>query len=152
MASPAGGVESGLAVGIVAVLEGGDLVEGKGSRVPNPAQPPSGGTFGGRGADLFAVKDGPGPGAHFVLVSAGDDSAAIVERARSLCPGSRFCQVYGWSEASAIPSELPLSNEARRQLRFSYLAPRNGNPEAVFFDCRLFAQPATGRCLPAARP
>ncbi|WP_226660512.1 cell wall hydrolase [Alteriqipengyuania lutimaris] len=93
-----------------------------------------------------------GPGAHFVLVGAGDDPAAIVAQARTLCPGSRFCQVYGWSEASAIPSELPLSNEARRQLRFSYLAPRNGNPEAVFFDCRLFSQPATGRCLPAARP
>ena len=91
-------------------------------------------------------------GAHFVLVGAGDDPAAIVAQARTLCPGERFCQVYGWSEASAIPSELPLSNEARRQLRFSYLAPRNGNPEAVFFDCRLFAQPATGRCLPAARP
>jgi len=99
-----------------------------------------------------AAPQGPGPGAHFVLVGAGDDPAAIVAQARTLCPGERFCQVYGWSEASAIPSELPLSNEARRQLRFSYLAPRNGNPEAVFFDCRLFAQPATGRCLPAARP
>lgn len=99
-----------------------------------------------------AAPQGPGPGAHFVLVGAGDDPAAIVAQARTLCPGERFCQVYGWSEPSAIPSELPLSNEARRQLRFSYLAPRSGNPEAVFFDCRLFSQPATGRCLPAARP
>jgi spore germination cell wall hydrolase CwlJ-like protein len=103
-------------------------------------------------APAQAAPQGPGPGAHFVLVGSGDDPAAIIAQARTLCPGSRFCQVYGWSEASAIPSELPLSNEARRQLRFSYLAPRNGNAEAVFFDCRLFAQPATGRCLPAARP
>ncbi|MBD58732.1 MAG: cell wall hydrolase [Citromicrobium sp.] len=95
---------------------------------------------------------GPGPGAHFVLVSAGDDPAAIVERARSLCPGSRFCQVYGWSDAGAIPSELPLGGDARRQLRFSYLAPRNGNAEAIYFDCRLFAETAGGRCLPSARP
>ncbi|MBB3032638.1 cell wall hydrolase [Alteriqipengyuania lutimaris] len=95
---------------------------------------------------------GPGPGAHFVLVSAADDPAAVLDRARTLCPGSRFCQVYGWSEASAIPAQLPLPDAARRQLRFSYLAPRNGNAEAVFFDCRLFGQPATGRCLPAARP
>ena len=95
---------------------------------------------------------GPGPGAHFVLVSAGDDPAAVLDRARTLCPGSRFCQVYGWTDAGAIPSELPLSDAARRQLRFSYLAPRNGNPEAVYFDCRLFAQPADARCLPSARP
>lgn len=95
---------------------------------------------------------GPGPGAHFVLVGSGDDPGAIVARARGLCPGERFCQVYGWSEAGAIPSELPLTNDARRQLRFSYLAPRNGNPEAIYFDCRLFAQPAEGRCMPSARP
>ena len=75
-----------------------------------------------------------------------------VERARSLCPGSRFCQVYGWSDAGAIPSELPLGGDARRQLRFSYLAPRNGNAEAIYFDCRLFAETAGGRCLPSARP
>ena len=93
-----------------------------------------------------------GPGAHFVLVGAGDDPAAILAKARTLCPGDRFCQVYGWSEAGAIPTELPLPDAARRQLRFSYLAPRNGNAEAVFFDCRLFADPPDGRCLPAARP
>lgn len=95
---------------------------------------------------------GPGPGAHFVIVSAADDPAAILARARTLCPGERFCQVYGWDNASAIPTELPLPSEARRQLRFSYLAPRNGNPEAVYFDCRLFADAAGGRCLPSARP
>lgn len=94
----------------------------------------------------------PGPGAHFVLVSAADDPAAIIERARTLCPGTRFCQVYGWSDAGAIPTELPLSGEARRQLRFSYLPARSGNPEAIYFDCRLFADAAGGRCLPNARP
>ena len=99
-----------------------------------------------------ASSSGPGPGAHFVLVGAADDPAAIMARARTLCPGARFCQVYGWTDAGAIPVELPLSSEARRQLRFSYLAPRNGNAEAVYFDCRLFAQPSEGRCLPAARP
>lgn len=91
------------------------------------------------------------PSAHFVLVGSGDDPAVIVAEARTLCPGSRFCQVYGWSDPGTIPRELPLSGEARRQLRFSYLAPRDGNAEAIFFDCRLFADPAEGRCLPAAR-
>ncbi|GAB5347332.1 cell wall hydrolase [Alteriqipengyuania sp. 357] len=105
-----------------------------------------------RAAQTSGSSPGPGPGAHFVLVGSGDDPAAVVANARTLCPGDRFCQVYGWSEASAIPAELPLPDAARRQLRFSYLAPRNGNPEAVFFDCRLFGQPSTGRCLPATRP
>jgi len=99
-----------------------------------------------------ATPAGPGPGAHFVLVGSGDDPAAIIERARALCPGNRFCQVYGWSDAGAIPGELPLTSEARRQLRFSYVAPRNGNDETVYFDCRLFPDPADGRCLPTARP
>ena len=94
----------------------------------------------------------PGPTAHFVMVRSGEDTAAIISEARTLCPGNRFCQVYGWSDPGAIPSELPLSGEARRQLRFSYLAPRDGNAEAIFFDCRLFADPSEGRCMPAARP
>ena len=66
-----------------------DLVEGKGSRVPNPAQPPSGGTFGGRGADLFSIKDGPGPGAHDVR--AADASQRAVWRQNKLAStASRF--------------------------------------------------------------
>lgn len=94
----------------------------------------------------------PAPGVHFVLVSAADSPAALVERARALCPGDRYCQVYGWSDPSAIPAALPLGNEARRSLSFSFLPARQGNGEAIFFDCRTFPSPATGRCLPRARP
>ena len=66
-----------------------DLVEGKDLRVANPKQPPSGGTFGGRGADLFSVKDGPGPGAHDVR--AADASQRAVWRQNKLAStASRF--------------------------------------------------------------
>jgi hypothetical protein len=67
-----------------------DLVEGKGSRIENPKQPPSGGTFGGRSAaGLFAVKDGPGPGAHDVR--AADASQRAVWRQNKLAStASRF--------------------------------------------------------------
>ncbi len=92
------------------------------------------------------------PGVHFVLVSGSDSPAELVARARALCPGDRFCQVYGWSDGDAVPTALPLSGEARRALRFSFLPARAGNAEAIYFDCRLFHEPAPGSCLPQARP
>ncbi len=92
------------------------------------------------------------PGVHFVLVARGDSPQTLVERARALCPGDAYCQVYGWDEAAAIPAELPLTGEARRALRFSFLPARNGNAEAIYFDCRIFASPPVGACLPRARP
>ena len=92
------------------------------------------------------------PGVHFVLLSGSESPAALAEKARTLCPGDRFCQVYGWSEDSAIPTQLPLSETARRELRFSFLPARAGNAEAIFFDCRLFPAPGIGACLPRARP
>lgn len=104
-------------------------------------------------ADASAASPGsPAPGVHFVLVARGDSPQTLVERARALCPGDAYCQVYGWDDAAAIPAELPLSDDARRSLRFSFLPARNGNVEAIYFDCRIFASPPVGACIPRARP
>ena len=99
-----------------------------------------------------ASPDSGDPRVHFVLVARTEDPVALVEQARSLCPGGGFCQVYGWSESAAIPSALPLSAQARQALRFSFLPARSGNPEAIFFDCQAFPAPTIGRCLPRPRP
>ncbi|KZX54381.1 cell wall hydrolase [Erythrobacter sp. HI00D59] len=90
-----------------------------------------------------------GAGVHFVLVAPSDSPAALVERARSLCSGGGYCRVQGWSEAEQIPTQLPLSEAARRSLRFSFVASNANGGEAVFFDCRLFPSPPSGTCLPA---
>ena len=90
-----------------------------------------------------------GAGVHFVLVAPSDSPAALVERARSLCSGGGYCRVQGWSEAEQIPAQLPLSEAARRSLRFSFVASNANGGEAVFFDCRLFPSPQSGTCLPA---
>jgi spore germination cell wall hydrolase CwlJ-like protein len=94
----------------------------------------------------------PAPGVHFVLVSGSESAVALIEKARSLCPGDRYCQVYGWSRAEDIPAKLPLPSISRQFLRFSFLPARNGNGEAVYFDCQLFPTPAIGACLPRAKP
>lgn len=94
----------------------------------------------------------PDPGVHFVLVSGSDSPQALVDRARALCPGNRYCQVYGWSRASDMPGELPLPFAARSTLRFSYLPARQGRDPIIYFDCRLFPDPGIGTCLPQARP
>lgn len=92
----------------------------------------------------------PAPGVHFVLVGSGDSPDTLVEKARALCPGDRYCQVYGWDDPSAIPAKLPLSSTARAKLRFSFLPARSGNGEVAYFDCRLFPAPTAGSCLPRA--
>ncbi len=121
---------------------------------PAPAQLSSAGP-GAASRTPAARRPAPGspvPGVHFVRVSAADAPEALVERARALCPGDRYCQVYGWTQEAAIPTQLPLSGEARHALRFSFLPSRQGNAETVYFDCRLFPSPGSGRCLPRARP
>ncbi len=99
--------------------------------------------------DTGSAPSSPGAGVHFVLVSPGDSPAALVERARGLCLGEGYCRVQGWSDAAKIPAELPLTDEARHTLRFSFVAASAGSEEAVFFDCRTFPAPAVGTCLPA---
>ncbi len=92
---------------------------------------------------------GPGAGVHFVLVSPGDSPAALVERGRSLCAGGGYCRVQGWSDPAQVPASLPLTDAARRSLRFSFAAANANGGEAIFFDCRLFSAPDIGTCLPA---
>ena len=89
----------------------------------------------------------PGAGVHFVIVGPSDAPRALVDRARSLCAGGGYCRVQGWTDSGQVPSVLPLTDEARRTMRFSFALDARGT-EAVFFDCRLFPSPETGTCLP----
>lgn len=93
----------------------------------------------------------PAPGVHFMQVGTADSATQMIERARALCPGDRYCQVYGWTDAGDIPERLPLTPAARATLRFSFLPARNGNGEAVYFDCRTYPAAPAGQCLPRAR-
>lgn len=94
----------------------------------------------------------PAPGVHFVIVSGGESPEALVAKARTLCPGDRYCQVYGWADAGAIPAKLPLPATSRQALKFSFLPARGGSGEAIYFDCQLFPAPTLGSCLPRGRP
>lgn len=94
----------------------------------------------------------PAAGVHLVLVSPGDSPAALVERARSLCAGGVYCQVYGWSDAADMPARLPLGETARALLRFSFRSGGGAGSEAVYIDCRMWASPGPATCLPRARP
>ena len=90
----------------------------------------------------------PGAGVHFVLVSPSDAPAALVDKARSLCGSEGYCRVQGWSDANNIPAKLPLTEEARRSVRFSFVSASASAAEAIFFDCRTFPAPDVGTCLP----
>ena len=95
-----------------------------------------------------ATPSSPGAGIHFVLVSPSDAPAALVDKARSLCGSEGYCRVQGWSDANNIPAKLPLIEEARRSVRFSFVSASANAAEAIFFDCRTFPAPDVGTCLP----
>ena len=95
-----------------------------------------------------ATPSSPGAGIHFVLVSPSDAPAALVDKARSLCGSEGYCRVQGWSDANNIPAKLPLTEEARRSVRFSFVSASANATEAIFFDCRTFPAPDVGTCLP----
>ena len=94
----------------------------------------------------------PAPGVHFITVTPAMRAREVLQRARELCPGTAFCQVYGWSPGDPRPVSLPLSNEARAALRFSFVPERPGSSEAVFYDCSMFPGSPPGTCLPRAVP
>lgn len=121
------------------LLEGGEAVRSITS--PTTLRPPV-------SEEAAVPSPGQGAGVHFVLVSAGDSPPALVERARELCAGQGYCRVQGWSDAGDIPAKLPISDQARRTLRFSFAGSGNGGSEAVFLDCRIFPSPTVGTCLP----
>ena len=95
-----------------------------------------------------ATPSSPGAGIHFVLVSPSDAPAALVDKARSLCGSEGYCRVQGWSDANNIPAKLPLTEEARRSVRFSFVSASANAAEAIFFDCHTFPAPDVGTCLP----
>ena len=95
-----------------------------------------------------ATPSSPGAGIHFVLVSPSDAPAALVDKARALCGSEGYCRVQGWSDANNIPAKLPLTEEARRSVRFSFVSASANAAEAIFFDCRTFPAPDVGTCLP----
>ena len=95
-----------------------------------------------------ATPSSPGAGIHFVLVSPSDAPAALVDKARSLCGSEGYCRVQGWSDANNIPAKLPLTEEARRSVRFSFVSASANAAEAIFFDCRTFPASDVGTCLP----
>ena len=98
------------------------------------------------------VDGSPAPGVHFITVSPGTRARDVLARARELCPATGFCQVYGWGPGDTRPATLPLSNEARETLRFSFVPARASSAEAVFFDCTMFPGSPPGTCLPRAVP
>lgn len=137
------------------LLEGIPLVTERGAPLrtitPTGRRRPGGEADRGAPEPEEAPAEEPLPSVHFEVVSPADPPQALVDRARRLCPGKAYCQVYGWDNPAAVPERLPLSSAARGALRFSFLAARNSNSEAIYFDCRMFASPGVGSCLPRAR-
>ena len=74
---------------------------------------------------------------------------ALVDKARSLCPGGRYCRVQGWSERSDIPANCPCPSPRVAACASASPRPMPNGGEAVFFDCRLF--PRAAESEPAAR-
>ena len=98
-------------------------------------------------ADANAAKS-PAPGIAFLTIARTETPLAIIKRARAMCPASGFCQVYGWTEATAVPTALPLPPASRRALRFSFVPARSGGGDIVFYDCKTFPTVPKNQCLP----
>ncbi len=100
----------------------------------------------------------PSPYVHFITITRGTRPNAVLQRARALCPGTAYCQVYGWAPGDTRPVTLPVTGQARANLRFSMVAGRLNSREIGLFDCAMFPDAPAGSCIPrpvgsgAARP
>ncbi|MFM2301918.1 MAG: hypothetical protein RLZZ84_1654 [Pseudomonadota bacterium] len=88
--------------------------------------------------------------ANFLLLRGESGPAMALHSARQLCNHAGTCRVYGWLDAAAVPSGLPLSRAARAALQFSY-ARDPGGTEIALYNCDTFPNVAREQCIPRAR-
>lgn len=81
-----------------------------------------------------------------VIIRPGSDYAMTDAAARGLCRGKTFCQVFGFRDASAKPSALPMTDREAEALIYTYTLNRGSGADASVADCGFFPSAPKDRC------
>jgi hypothetical protein len=87
-----------------------------------------------------------GSEAYSVIIEAGSDFAMTEAAARGLCRGKTFCQVFGFSDASAKPSAMPMTDREAQALIYTYTLSRSAGTDESVGNCAFFPSAPKDRC------
>lgn len=65
-----------------------------------------------------------------------------------LCADLPSCEIWGWTDAHAIPGGFPVTGAARTSASFHYLKTRERPTGSAFWNCRQFARASAAQCIP----
>lgn len=91
--------------------------------------------------------NGGAAGQFFIQVDGGTFAGNHAVAALALCKDRPSCRVYGWSNAAAVATGLPLSDAQRASLTFFYS--HESNADIVLWNCDQIARSNKAQCLPA---
>jgi spore germination cell wall hydrolase CwlJ-like protein len=81
------------------------------------------------------------------LVSQKTDPDALLNLSLQACGDQMYCKIMIWSDRTAVPAALPVTDEALTKLSFSYLRNRSNGFEKALWNCGYFKRSAPGQCI-----
>jgi hypothetical protein len=75
------------------------------------------------------------------------EPSALMTMATGLCGTRAYCKVMIWADKSAVPKALPMDDDARAKLAFSYLRNQDQGFEKPLWNCDIFARLDRKQCM-----
>lgn len=82
-----------------------------------------------------------------VVVPPSSPAGATENAARDICSGATHCQVFGFFDAAAKATAMPMTEREARALVFSYTLNRSSGMDESMWDCAAFADVPADRCI-----
>jgi spore germination cell wall hydrolase CwlJ-like protein len=82
-----------------------------------------------------------------VLLRPGVPQDSMAASARLLCGDRTYCAVRGWTDAGAAPGELPVSDQARTAMGFSYRRDTAQSFDKPLWNCKQFDRANPRECM-----
>lgn len=87
-----------------------------------------------------------GSEAYSVIIKPESDYVMTNAAARGLCRGKTFCQVFGFRDATAKPSAMPMTDREVEALIYTYTLNRSSGADDSVADCSFFPTAPKDRC------
>jgi spore germination cell wall hydrolase CwlJ-like protein len=82
-----------------------------------------------------------------VLLRPGAPQDSMAASARLLCGDRSYCAVRGWTDAGTAPGDLPVSDQARIAMGFSYRRDTAQNFDKPLWNCKQFDRTNPRECM-----
>ncbi len=74
------------------------------------------------------------------------DEGTLMQAVKAVCVPHKACMVVFWSDATAVPTSMPMTHAQQQAVVARYMHNPTGVQEALLLRCRP-GEPADARCL-----